>query len=113
MIRRPPRSTLFPYTTLFRSNAALAEMEEEGRELLRASGVADEDVLVRRLGEMRYVGQGHEVGVKLPEGTLGPDDVGGISAGYRKEYRRLYGREGPDVPGSEERRGGKEGRFWG
>ena len=80
------------------ANAALAEMEEEGRELLRASGVADEDVLVRRLGEMRYVGQGHEVGVKLPEGTLGPDDVGGISAGYRDEYRRLYGREGPDVP---------------
>ena len=80
------------------ANAALAEMEEEGRELLRASGVADEDVLVRRLGEMRYVGQGHEVGVKLPEGTLGPDDVGGISTGYREEYRRLYGREGPDVP---------------
>src|SRR5438034_7931890 len=24
MIRRPPRSTLFPYTTLFRSGAALA-----------------------------------------------------------------------------------------
>ena len=80
------------------ANAALAEMEEEGRELLRASRVADEDVLVRRLGEMRYVGQGHEVGVKLPEGTLGPDDVGEISAGYREEYRRLYGREGPDVP---------------
>src|SRR5258708_28574550 len=27
MIRRPPRSTLFPYTTLFRSNAA-EELEE-------------------------------------------------------------------------------------
>ncbi len=80
------------------ANTALAEMEEEGRELLQASGVADEDVLVRRLAEMRYVGQGHEVGVKLPERTLGPDDVGGISAGYREEYRRLYGREGPDVP---------------
>src|SRR2546422_7115057 len=25
MIRRPPRSTLFPYTTLFRSRLALAE----------------------------------------------------------------------------------------
>src|SRR3712207_7699906 len=25
MIRRPPRSTLFPYTTLFRSSAAQAE----------------------------------------------------------------------------------------
>lgn len=80
------------------ANAALEEMEREGRELLRASGVADEDVLVRRLGEMRYIGQGHEVGVKLPEGTLGPGDVGGISSGYREEYRRLYGREGPDVP---------------
>src|SRR3712207_8104058 len=28
MIRRPPRSTLFPYTTLFRSQA---EAEDEGR----------------------------------------------------------------------------------
>src|SRR5258707_2389324 len=26
MIRRPPRSTLFPYTTLFRSAAALAQL---------------------------------------------------------------------------------------
>src|SRR2546430_11460817 len=26
MIRRPPRSTLFPYTTLFRSRAALREL---------------------------------------------------------------------------------------
>src|SRR5687768_17771944 len=25
MIRRPPRSTLFPYTTLFRSNGALGD----------------------------------------------------------------------------------------
>jgi N-methylhydantoinase A len=80
------------------ANAALEEMEEEGRGLLQASGVAEEDVRVRRTGEMRYIGQGHEVGVKLPEGKLGPDDVGEISDGYREEYRRLYGREGPDVP---------------
>src|SRR3712207_8665521 len=32
MIRRPPRSTLFPYTTLFRSHArAAGEGAEEGR----------------------------------------------------------------------------------
>src|SRR3712207_8185587 len=30
MIRRPPRSTLFPYTTLFRSQGA--EREREGRQ---------------------------------------------------------------------------------
>src|SRR3712207_7404943 len=28
MIRRPPRSTLFPYTTLFRSEEALPELRE-------------------------------------------------------------------------------------
>src|SRR5258707_9044224 len=36
MIRRPPRSTLFPYTTLFRSEVVL-EVFEEGR--LEARGV--------------------------------------------------------------------------
>src|SRR3712207_8816302 len=29
MIRRPPRSTLFPYTTLFRSDEEVADVEEE------------------------------------------------------------------------------------
>src|SRR5258705_2773367 len=28
MIRRPPRSTLFPYTTLFRSTAAAADADQ-------------------------------------------------------------------------------------
>src|SRR3712207_7546259 len=37
MIRRPPRSTLFPYTTLFRSrDLALAEGHAEERQRLRA-----------------------------------------------------------------------------
>src|SRR5689334_23616764 len=31
MIRRPPRSTLFPYTTLFRSGAAPARARAAGR----------------------------------------------------------------------------------
>src|SRR5438034_5212295 len=41
MIRRPPRSTLFPYTTLFRSLGI--ELREEDTELLRiAAGCASE-----------------------------------------------------------------------
>src|SRR3712207_7162109 len=31
MIRRPPRSTLFPYTTLFRSGRPASQAEEAGR----------------------------------------------------------------------------------
>src|SRR3712207_7198718 len=33
MIRRPPRSTLFPYTTLFRSRAAVQVQLAEGAQL--------------------------------------------------------------------------------
>src|SRR2546426_3170108 len=43
MIRRPPRSTLFPYTTLFRSLAAraadqLADLVRVGQQLAGAGG---------------------------------------------------------------------------
>src|SRR2546425_13203838 len=31
MIRRPPRSTLFPYTTLFRSHEELEDVAQRGR----------------------------------------------------------------------------------
>src|SRR2546422_10368079 len=33
MIRRPPRSTLFPYTTLFRSRSSLLEQRLRARQL--------------------------------------------------------------------------------
>src|SRR3712207_7291310 len=36
MIRRPPRSTLFPYTTLFRSYSALGDALRRARGPLRA-----------------------------------------------------------------------------
>src|SRR2546430_11870725 len=40
MIRRPPRSTLFPYTTLFRSRTFLRQMEIAGRRENRQRGFA-------------------------------------------------------------------------
>src|SRR5256885_12619686 len=36
MIRRPPRSTLFPYTTLFRSASTALRAEEKGLEVVYA-----------------------------------------------------------------------------
>src|SRR2546430_8855209 len=60
MIRRPPRSTLFPYTTLFRSRRYLGEHRERDREHGRQpnrSGADGEAVLSllarRRLGQDR------------------------------------------------------------
>src|SRR2546426_6721762 len=50
MIRRPPRSTLFPYTTLFRSHAAAfaAELRRVG-DLLTRSSSGDEEALSAEL----------------------------------------------------------------
>src|SRR5688572_31882043 len=41
MLRRPPRSTLFPYTTLFRSHLGLLELEVEVE--AEAHGVVEDD----------------------------------------------------------------------
>src|SRR3712207_6870138 len=47
MIRRPPRSTLFPYTTLFRSEAvSLGDFVLSGGEIVAA---ALSDAVIRRL----------------------------------------------------------------
>src|SRR2546426_5679141 len=45
MIRRPPRSTLFPYTTLFRSH--LVDGGYRARNLLANRGRTSEDTTVR------------------------------------------------------------------
>src|SRR3712207_8187546 len=58
MIRRPPRSTLFPYTTLFRSDARVdvhhgAAREVEGAPLEQEAGIRERRVegrLRARLG---------------------------------------------------------------
>src|SRR5262245_64356365 len=50
MLRRPPRSTLFPYTTLFRSRTLLAQLEE----VARSDPEAAERFLDQRL-EPHYV----------------------------------------------------------
>src|SRR2546422_5132483 len=52
MIRRPPRSTLFPYTTLFRSHggpAAVVAALGGGRDVHRADDVAREEPLLAAL----------------------------------------------------------------
>src|SRR3712207_7772607 len=54
MIRRPPRSTLFPYTTLFRSERARDPVEELQRVVLGALGQ------VGAVGEHQHAGGGEQ-----------------------------------------------------
>src|SRR5256886_16934702 len=48
MIRRPPRSTLFPYTTLFRSLATQQPMARDLRLLVAATKIAND---LERVGD--------------------------------------------------------------
>src|SRR2546425_37675 len=67
MIRRPPRSTLFPYTTLFRSRLELALFERRlGVEplLLREAAVVRRDLIrAVALGQMQREALGEAPGV--------------------------------------------------
>src|SRR3712207_8873084 len=53
MIRRPPRSTLFPYTTLFRSAGPFAEEQAERADDDRLAGAGLAGQHVEALGEWK------------------------------------------------------------
>src|SRR3712207_7387206 len=73
MIRRPPRSTLFPYTTLFRSPRVLA-LEDVLVELVRGVVVVGED--------------GVEQVVRAAAGLLA-EQVGELEGGLDRKSTRL------------------------
>src|SRR5258705_4911410 len=53
MIRRPPRSTLFPYTTLFRSRSARADARDDRGNAPRLADVVFAVQPFRRRGQAR------------------------------------------------------------
>ena len=79
------------------ANGLLDEMAVEGRKILEDSGLSRKEIRYQRTADMRYVGQGHEVSVRLPAGVLDERHVPEITAEFEETYRGLYGRKGPDV----------------
>jgi N-methylhydantoinase A len=73
-------------------NALFQEMEREGRSILGAAGVMDAEMRVQRSADLRYVGQGHEVQVPLPEGELSDATVADLHERFEEVYKRLYER---------------------
>jgi N-methylhydantoinase A len=78
-------------------NALLADMEAEAKEVVK-QGSFGAPLTENRIAYMRYVGQGHEIPVRLPVGLLTEQDVADIRAAYDSEYTRFYDRP---VPGSD------------
>ncbi len=73
-------------------NTFLADMETDGYGFLANSGIDEKDATVKRVVEMRYYGQGHEITIELPEGLLSENDLEEIKRRFIKEYEFRYNR---------------------
>ncbi len=81
-----------------KANALLAEMQAEGQQLLTDSGVQPSQISHRREVDMRFVGQGHEIRVPLPDGQLSSGHIDELKQRFDQVYKELYERPGPPVP---------------
>ena len=78
-------------------NDLLEDMRAEA-EAAVAKGSFGAPTTETRTAYMRYVGQGHEIPVPLPNYVLGNEDIALIRARYDEEYARFFDRP---VPGSD------------
>lgn len=77
---------------------AFANMEQEGRTTLMEEGVQTDTVEVERYLDMRYVGQHHEVTVRLPAGQLDKAKLKDVAIAFHQTHERLYTYSEPEKP---------------
>src|SRR3989449_9951472 len=88
MIRRPPRSTLFPYTTLFRSRAREVENEAALKQAVQQMIPAVEQAIRLRFRQRPVVlrrsrAQVRDYVIHKFDDDLPPAELGGAQAAYR------------------------------
>ncbi|MEZ4665120.1 MAG: hydantoinase/oxoprolinase family protein [Thermomicrobiales bacterium] len=74
------------------------EMTGEGVAMLTGAGTASKDISYQRFAELRYVGQGHQVKVRIPDGPLDASMTDKLLSAFEDEYKRLYGRTATGNP---------------
>jgi N-methylhydantoinase A len=74
------------------------DMEETGKRMLAEAGVAEEEMRFVRSAEMRYVGQGYEISVPIPDGKMDESRLDEIRSSFYAVYEKLYDRYLTDVP---------------
>jgi N-methylhydantoinase A len=77
------------------ANRVLRQIRDESLQIVQ-SGAPEAELVEKRTAYMRYVGQGHEIEVPLPNRELSPEDASLIQANYELLYKRLYGRTIPE-----------------
>ena len=72
-------------------NAMLGEMEVEATDVVRRGAPPDAPLVARRVVELRYVGQGHDLRIGLDDGPLAGDDGQVLKDRFEERYRAVYG----------------------
>ena len=79
-------------------NKLFQEMERRGLELLKEAGIPEDQAELVRSADMRLTGQIHEINVPVPDGELGPSQLGRIEADFHDIYQELYSRRNLNIP---------------
>ncbi|MGE0749776.1 MAG: hydantoinase/oxoprolinase family protein [Variibacter sp.] len=77
-------------------NGLFDDMTRQAERLLAEAGARE--FRVQRQADMRYVGQGFEINVPVPEGSLGPHTLDALQASFYESYQTLFGRRVTSVP---------------
>jgi N-methylhydantoinase A len=91
---RPER---LPIADLAEINAMLADMADTARKVV-APAAGAVPLLVQRQVDLRYVGQGHELTLDLPEQPLTQDDLVALRSRFEALYEKIYGVVLADMP---------------
>jgi N-methylhydantoinase A len=78
-------------------NDLIAGMSQDAQGVV-AGGAGDHPIGEERLIELRYLGQGHELTVPLPDRALTNADIADLRRAFEALYERIYGLTMPDVP---------------
>ncbi len=93
--------TAFQVSTDFdlpRLNTAFMQMQNELHQQFRDDGIAQAAVTFTRFADVRYVGQGYELRVTVPEGPLDAAALNSITDRFHRQHELEYGHFFVDSP---------------
>ena len=68
-----------------------SDLEQLGRAEIGAEGVNADDILLERSADVRYVGEGHEVLVPIPNGLIGDAAISHLWSNFHRVHDETFG----------------------
>lgn len=83
---------------LERLNADYRDMEAQLSGQFREDKITDDQVSFERAGDLRYVGQGYELKIRLPDGEITEDDLENVWKAFHNAHAAEYGHSFEESP---------------